>query len=53
MAIREIAQMGNPILYCTAEQVVDPTDPEIARLANDIKDTLIHVGGSGIDAHWR
>ncbi|MFP6774809.1 MAG: peptide deformylase [Alphaproteobacteria bacterium] len=50
MAIREIAQMGNPILYRTAEQVADPRDPEIARLANDMKDTLIHVGGSGIAA---
>ncbi len=50
MAIREIAQMGNPILYRHAERVTDPTDPEIARLAEDMKDTLIHVGGSGIAA---
>jgi peptide deformylase len=50
MAIREIAQMGNPILYRNAAAVADPTDPEIARLAEDMKDTLIHVGGSGIAA---
>ncbi|MBC8240726.1 MAG: peptide deformylase [Alphaproteobacteria bacterium] len=50
MAIREIAQMGNPILYREAETVMDPRDPEIARLAEDMKDTLIHVGGSGIAA---
>ena len=50
MAIREIAQMGNPILYRTAASVENPRDPEIARLAGDMKDTLIHVGGSGIAA---
>lgn len=50
MAIREIAQMGNPILYRHAEPVTDPKDPEIARLAADMKDTLVHVGGSGIAA---
>jgi len=50
MAIREIAQMGNPILYRRAVEVTDPTDPEIARLANDMIDTLVHVGGSGIAA---
>ncbi|MBT6983105.1 MAG: peptide deformylase [Rhodospirillaceae bacterium] len=50
MAIREIAQMGNPILYRMAETVADPTDREIARLAEDMKDTLVHVGGSGIAA---
>ena len=50
MAIREIAHMGNPILNRIAEPVADPTDPEIVRLAADMKDTLIHVGGSGIAA---
>ena len=50
MAIREIAQMGNPILYRRAVEVTDPEDPEIARLAHDMKDTLMHVGGSGIAA---
>ena len=50
MAIREIAQMGNPILYRRAVEVADPKDPEIARLAHDMMDTLMHVGGSGIAA---
>jgi peptide deformylase len=50
MAIREIAQMGSPILNRIAAPVTDPCDPEIARLADDMKDTLIHVGGSGIAA---
>jgi peptide deformylase len=30
--------------------VANPTDPEIARLAGDMKDTLIDIGGSGIAA---
>ena len=50
MAIRKIARMGNPILNQTAAEVTDPTDPEIARLATDMKDTLIDIGGSGIAA---
>lgn len=50
MAIREIAKMGNPILYSISEPIRDPTDPKIANLAEDMKDTLIHVGGSGIAA---
>ncbi|MDP6831015.1 MAG: peptide deformylase [Alphaproteobacteria bacterium] len=50
MAIRKVAAMGNPILYRIAEPVADATDPEIARLANDMKETLIDIGGSGIAA---
>jgi len=50
MAIRKIARMGNPVLYRIAEPVADPTDPEIARLAADMKDTLIDIGGSGLAA---
>ncbi len=50
MAVRKVAAMGNPILYRIAEHVTDPTDPEIARLAGDMKDTLIDIGGSGIAA---
>ena len=50
MAVRKVAAMGNPVLYRIAEPVADPTDPEIARLAGDMKDTLIDIGGSGIAA---
>ncbi len=50
MAVRKVAAMGNPILYRIAEHVTDPTDPEIARLMGDMKDTLIDIGGSGIAA---
>lgn len=50
MAIRKIARMGNPVLSKIAEPVADPTDPEIARLAGDMQDTLVDIGGSGIAA---
>ena len=50
MAIRKIARMGNPVLNRVAAKVADPGDPEIARLADDMKDTLVDVGGSGLAA---
>lgn len=50
MAIRQIARMGNPVLNRVAATVADPGDPEIARLADDMKDTLVDVGGSGLAA---
>ncbi|MDP6346513.1 MAG: peptide deformylase, partial [Alphaproteobacteria bacterium] len=50
MAIRKIARMGNPVLYRIAEEIADPRDPEVARLAGDMRDTLIDIGGSGIAA---
>lgn len=50
MAIRRIARMGNPVLNRVAAPVADPTDPEIVRLARDMQDTLIDVGGSGLAA---
>ncbi|MEC7537606.1 MAG: peptide deformylase, partial [Pseudomonadota bacterium] len=33
MAILKIAKMGHPVLRRPAEEVVDPTAPEIRRLA--------------------
>ena len=50
MAIRKIAKMGHPVLHQVAAPVDDPTDPEIARLAADMQDTLEDIGGSGIAA---
>ena len=50
MAIRKIAKMGNPVLHQVAAPVDDPTDPEVARLAADMQDTLEDIGGSGIAA---
>jgi len=50
MAIRSIAKMGHPILRQIAESVEDPTSPKIARLAEDMRETLEHIGASGIAA---
>ena len=50
MAIRKIARMGNPVLNRVAAAVADPGDPEIARLAGDMKDTLVDIGAFGIAA---
>ncbi len=50
MAIRRIARMGNPVLNQVATRVDDPTAPDVARLAGDMKDTLVDIGGSGIAA---
>ena len=50
MAIRKIARMGNPVLNWVAAKVADPGDPEIARLARDMKETLVDIGASGLAA---
>ncbi len=50
MAILKIARMGHPVLYEPAEPVADPTAPEIARLAADMRETLEDIGGSGLAA---
>ena len=43
MAILKIARMGHPVLMGIAEPVEDPTSPEIARLINDMVDTMAHA----------
>ena len=50
MAIRQIAKMGHPVLRRKAVPVDDPTDPNIARLAEDMRDTLEWIGATGIAA---
>ena len=50
MAILKIARMGHPVLSRVATRVEDPTDPEIARLAADMRETLEDIGASGIAA---
>ncbi len=50
MAIRKIAPMGSPVLYQIAAAIADPSAPDIARLAEDMQETLIDIGGSGIAA---
>ena len=44
MALREILQLGNPLLRQKAAPVADPSDPAVRDLAQDLSDTL---------AHWR
>jgi len=48
MAVLGVAQMGNPVLLRPADPIVDPTDPEIARLAGDMQDTIEDCGANGI-----
>jgi peptide deformylase len=44
MAVREVLQLGNPVLREAAEVVADPASPEVAAVLADLQDTL---------AHWR
>jgi len=50
MTIRKVALMGDPILSRIAKPVQDPMAPEIAQLVEDMKDTLVDLGGSWIAA---
>ena len=50
MAILNIAKMGHPVLRRVAERIEDPTDPEISRLAADMRETLEDIGASGVAA---
>ena len=50
MAILKIARMGHPVLRQPALPVVDPTAPEIARLIEDMTETLEDAKGAGLAA---
>ncbi|MBI3497820.1 MAG: peptide deformylase [Proteobacteria bacterium] len=50
MAILPIARMGSPVLRARAADVPDPTHPDIARLVQDMTETMYAVGGAGIAA---
>jgi peptide deformylase len=50
MAILAIAKMGHPVLRRVAAKVSDPTDPAIARLCADMRETLEDIGASGLAA---
>ena len=50
MAILKIAKMGNPCLLEIAKPIADPTAPEIARLAADMRETLLDIGANGLAA---
>ncbi len=46
MAVREIAQIGDPVLREVCAPVEDPRAPEIAALVRDMTDTLDHFRAS-------
>ncbi|MBG02515.1 MAG: peptide deformylase [Rhodospirillaceae bacterium] len=50
MAILKIAKMGHPVLRRPAEEVVDPTAPEIRRLVQDMLETMEDADGVGLAA---
>ncbi|MBP2230574.1 peptide deformylase [Azospirillum agricola] len=50
MAVLTIARMGNPVLRAVAEPIADPTDPEVARLAADMIETMMDAPGVGLAA---
>ena len=50
MTLRKIARLGHPVLLAKAEPVGDPTQPEIARLIEDMLETMQDAGGVGLAA---
>lgn len=48
--IREIQELGNPILRTPAEPVADTRAPEVALLIEDMLDTMLAANGVGIAA---
>ncbi len=50
MAILKIARMGHPILRERAQEVPDPTAPEVRRLVADMIDTMKDAAGTGLAA---
>ena len=50
MAILKIARMGHPVLRQRAQEVPDPTAPEVKRLVADMIDTMKDSGGTGLAA---
>ena len=50
MAILKIARMGHPVLGRPALPVADPAAPAIARLIEDMLDTLVDAKGAGLAA---
>ncbi len=50
MAILKIARMGHPVLARVADPVTEPSDPRIAKLVDDMMETLADAGGIGLAA---
>ena len=50
MALLKIARMGNPVLKAVADEVQDPTAPEVAQLVADMVETMMDANGTGLAA---
>ncbi len=50
MALLKIARMGHPALARRAEEVADPTAPEVRLLVADMIETMHDAGGVGLAA---
>jgi peptide deformylase len=50
MAILKIARMGHPVLARRAQEVPDPSAPEIRRLVANMIETMIDANGAGLAA---
>ena len=50
MTVRKIVLMGNPILKELAAPIDDARGSDVARLAEDMKDTLVNIDARGIAA---
>jgi len=50
MAILKIARMGQPVLRRRADEVPDPTAPDIRQLVEDMLETLRDARGAGLAA---
>ncbi len=50
MALLKIAKMGHPVLSRPAEPVVDPSDPNIGHLVEDMFETMLDAPGVGLAA---
>ncbi|MBI3453021.1 MAG: peptide deformylase [Rhodospirillales bacterium] len=50
MTVLKIARMGQSVLHRCADEIPDPTAPEIRRLVADMMDTLEDADGAGLAA---
>jgi len=50
LALLKIARMGNPILSAPADPVVDPSDPAISTLVENMAETMLDAPGIGLAA---
>ena len=50
MAILKIARMGHPVLSRPAQQVSNPSAPEVRRLIQDMLETMVDAEGTGLAA---